>query len=193
MSDASPKSSIQCKLEQWEKSNPTSEELTLKLQAASQRRDTVLANVIQKASQHSNEVKNVVHDVGVQKKAQVRALEAKISERTLKVNENKENIVEDISNKMQTKMEKISNAKKSVEMAAKELGLKVEKNMNGVAERKEKFLAEQVVGKAAESNTKKLLKVKAVKENTLHRLSALETQNQNKTGKRQKKQQKRQD
>ena len=180
LTDTSNKPSIQRKLEQWEKTNPTSEELYLKLQAASQRRDTVLANVIQKASQHSNEVKNVVLDVDTQKKAQVKALEAKLSERTLKVNENKENIVGSISNKVQIKMEKISNAKKSVQMAAAELGLKVEKKMNSVAERKEKLLAEQVVGKAAESNIKKLLKVKAVKENTQQRLNTLEACNQNK-------------
>ena len=107
LSGASSKPSIQTKLEKWEKSQPTGEELNLKLQAASERRDTVLANVIQKASQHSNEVKNVVHDVGEQKKAKVKALEAKISERALKVSENKENIVDVKSNKVQTKMEKI--------------------------------------------------------------------------------------
>jgi len=159
----SPKSKIQVKLENWEKSLPTQDSVAVKLLEASERRSLVLSHQLQKASQRSINAK----DIHFQKQDDRIAMEKRLNEKLCRMSENREIItremVENLATKNQEKEQKAQRVKDESQAAAALLAKQVNEKVDAAVQRKN----DMIVGKVPDSEKKREMVSKVHEENRI--------------------------
>jgi len=163
------KTSIQRKLEEWEKPAPSKEFLSVKMKQANERRVEVISNTTKRAAEHCNEVKSTVRDLNSQKIVEALALEAKLEEKATKAREHKKERISIFAKKNKQIEEKIIQKKESDQISATQLQAEVDEKIKAAVQRKGTFMI-----KNHESLSKKEMKIKKVKEHDLEKAKNLE-------------------
>ena len=119
-------------------------EMTRKIDAATRRRETSLRTVVERASSHHNVVKDVTLRNDQQHEDRVESLQEKHEKKMTLANERKKDLIQEISSKMQLKMEKVSTTKSShdaeTNARAEAIQEKHEMKMTLANERKENLI-----------------------------------------------------
>jgi len=102
------KPNIQLKLESWKRSVPSEESLQLKLTAASQRREDVIVNLVQRVAKHIKDVKETVKSIEMRKNIKAVSLGEELKKKQTIASKRRNNLMQGISLTAQLEMNLIS-------------------------------------------------------------------------------------
>jgi len=169
------KPKIQEKLEKWERPTPSKEDLIVRMKEANERREQLMFQTSKRASGRCNEV---LFDLKSQQSIEGQVLEAKLTERTVKVAQNKAErtnaLVKNLALKNKEKEKKTLQKKNSDQDGQQKLEEELNERIKAAVQRKKQIISENVVGKVSESLTKKSSQLNQMKKKDLDRVRDLQ-------------------
>lgn len=174
------KPAIQEKMEGWHKKTPCMDSLQSRLVKATNRRQTIISKIAQRATAHCNGVKNVLADCQNQRNAEVDSIKERVSAKNDRATKQMENRKHRYSQVMQRKMHAIARVKENAQLEQHELNEKIEKRLLEVTQRKEQILEKDIVGRITEENRKKVMKLEQLNKAVDDKIHQIEASCQNK-------------